>query len=154
MAEVFDKPKNKKDKEYVSPHIIETSHNFKVDYNNTPQQLETEDSVVDELSIKQLTDTLVENKKLIESLLSSKRASKYNKKEFYEYNKMISDLYENDFGVNEIFVTMAKLYELTISEIEIMSRFLLESHRHTLREELKEQFEISSNKEDGLLRFF
>ena len=101
-----------------------------------------------------MMEVLVANKELITTLLETKRVNKYSKDIFYEYNKMISELYEADYGMDEIFTFMTSQYELNTDEISILSSFLLEEHRSVLREELMRTHNVSNHKEESLLKFF
>lgn len=136
-----------------SSYIYDINDGFVVDHDALPNKQADEDDVVNEISYKKITDTLEDNKDLVTELVKSKRADKYQKDNFYKFNSILTELYE-DFDMIEIITELVKLFELNVDETIVVTSFMLESHRHILREEMEYKFNVSNQREIGLLRFF
>ena len=154
LKEQEEVPNNEDDDiQSKSVHLYDISTGFNVDYEALPNKQREEDDVISDISYIKMTEALEEHKDMITELINSKRVDKYQKENFYKFNGIISELYE-DFDMVEILTKLIAMFDLDIAESNIITSFMLESNRHILRQELEHKFRISNKREIGLLRFF
>ena len=116
-------------------NIFDTSISFKI--MDTKHTLSPEDTALVEISDGVLFETIRANKEMIDILVLEDVNSKYNSEAFYAFNRMVTELYEKEFDISEIMTTIVGELGLELSEVKILTNFLMSNHSDVLYQELK-----------------
>lgn len=116
--------------------------------------VDTSETILDGLTYKKLIRTLEVNSPLIQKIRDGKNPNKYLRAEFYEYNKMIEDLYAEDYDMSDIMKKMVEHFDMNVEEANTMYSFMLENNKDVLRQEYEASYKINNIKEDSLMKFF